>query len=136
MGPRVIRLALGARCLPMVGSHSETSLSVSDMTQGIASNCLLGLWPGTSSPIVIPDSVCPKVAVETFGGPAFEPLDRNGLGAQFLSLKGIGWGIFPSHRLTTAGAPFEVVSRGTAPAAAAVGCDAMSADGTLLCARD
>ena len=25
------------------------------------------------------------MAVETLGGPAFEPLDRNGLGAQFLS---------------------------------------------------
>ena len=25
------------------------------------------------------------MAIETFGGPAFEPLDRNGLGAQFLS---------------------------------------------------
>ena len=35
------------------------------------------------------------VAVETLGGPAFEPLDRNGLGAQFLSLEGIGWGNIP-----------------------------------------
>ena len=41
------------------------------------------------SPIVIPDSVCPGAAIETLGGLAFEPLDRNGLGAQFLSLKGI-----------------------------------------------
>ena len=72
------------------------------------------------SPIVIPNSVCPRAAVETFGGPAFKPLDRNGLGAQFLRLKGIGWGIFPSHRLTTVGAPFEVVPRGDrmAPAVA------------------
>ena len=69
------------------------------------------------------------MAVETLGGPAFEPLDRNGLGAKFLSLKGIGWGIFPSNRLTTAGAPFEAVSRGdgTAPAVAV--------DGTLLYVR-
>ena len=76
--------------------------------------------------------------METLGGPAFEPLDRNGLGAQFLSLKGIGWGIFPSHRLTTAGAPFEAVSRGdrTALAIALVGRDAMSTDGTLLCMHD
>ena len=77
------------------------------------------------------------MAVKTLGGLAFEPLDRNGLDAQFLSLKGIGWRIFPSHRLTTAGAPFEAVSRGdgTAPAVAVVGCDVMSMDGTLLCAR-
>ena len=72
-----------------------------------------------------------------WGSPAFEPLDRNGLGAQFLSLKGIGWGIFPSHRLMTAGAPFETVSRGDemTPTVAVVGCGAMSTDGTLLCAR-
>jgi len=91
------------------------------------------------SPIVIPDSICPGVAVETLGGPTFEPLDRNGLGAQFLSLKGIGWGIFPSHRLTTVGAPFEAVSWGdrTMPAITAVGCDTMSADGTYCaCAVD
>ena len=77
------------------------------------------------------------MAIETLGGPAFEPLDRNGLGAQFLSLKGIGWGIFSSHRLTTVGVPFEAVSRGDrmAPAIAVVGCDAMSVDGTLLCAH-
>ena len=75
--------------------------------------------------------------METLGGPAFEPLDRNGLGAQFLSLKGIGWGIFPSHRLTTAGMPFEAVCRGdrTAPAVATVECNVMSMDGTLLCVR-
>ena len=75
------------------------------------------------------------MAVETLRGPAFEPLDRNGLGAQFLSLKGIGWGIFPSHQLTTVGAPFEVVSQGDgmAPVVAVVRCDAMFADGTLLC---
>ena len=28
-------------------------------------------------------------------GLAFEPLDRNGLGAQFLSLEGIDWGNIP-----------------------------------------
>ena len=138
MGPRAVRLALGARCLPTVGSHSETSLPVSDMTQGIPSNCLLGPRPCTGSPLVIPDSVCPGAAVETLEDSAFEPLDRNGLGAQFLSLKGIGWGIFPSHRLTTAGAPFDAVPQGdrTVPAIAVVGCDATSADGTLfVCAR-
>ena len=72
------------------------------------------------------------MAIETLGGLAFEPLDRNGLGAQFLRLKGIGWGIFPSHRLTSVGAPFEVVSLGDemAPAVAAVECDAVSVDGT------
>ena len=77
------------------------------------------------------------MAVETLRSPAFEPLDRNGLGAQFLSLKGIRWGIFPSHRLTTVGVPFEAVPRGdgTAPAVAVVECDATSVDGTLLCAR-
>ena len=32
VGPRAVRLALGARCLPTVGSHSETSLPVSDTT--------------------------------------------------------------------------------------------------------
>ena len=32
VGPRAVRLAPGARCLPTVGSHSETSLLVSDMT--------------------------------------------------------------------------------------------------------
>ena len=53
---------------------------------------LLGPRPCTGSPIVIPDSVCPRVAIETLGGLAFEPLDHNGLGAQFLSLEGIGWG--------------------------------------------
>ena len=75
--------------------------------------------------------------METLGGPAFEPLDRNGLDAQFLSLKGIGWGIFPSHRLTTVGAPFEAVSRGdgTTPAVAVVECDTTSMNRTLLCAR-
>ena len=89
------------------------------------------------SPIVIPDSVCPGAAIETLGGLAFEPLDRNGLGAQFLHLKGIGWGIFPSHRPTMAGAPFEAVSRGDGmvPAVALVGRDTMSVDGTLLCVR-
>ena len=75
--------------------------------------------------------------METLGGPVFEPLDHIGLGAQFLCLKGIGWGIFPSHRLTTVGAPFEAVPWGdrTMHAIAVVGCDATSADGTLLCAR-
>ena len=81
------------------------------------------------SPIVIPDSVRSRAAVETFGGPAFEPLDRNGLGAQFLSLKGIGWGIFPSHRLTTAGAPFEAVFWGDGTASV------VAVDGTLLYVR-
>ena len=89
MGPRAARLAPGARCLPMVGSHSETSLSVSDMTYGIPSNCLLGPRSCTGSPIVISNFVCPEAAVETLGGLAFEPLDRNGFGAQFLSPKGI-----------------------------------------------
>ena len=86
-------------------------------------------------PIVIPDSVCPGAAVETLGGPAFEPQDRNGLDAQFLSLKRIGWGIFPSHRLTTAGTPFEAVSQGdgTMLVVTAVRCDVMSTNGTLLC---
>ena len=37
------------------------------------------------SPIVVLDSVCPGVAVETLGGPAFEPLECNGPSAQFLS---------------------------------------------------
>ena len=32
VGPRAVRWAPGARCLPTVGSHSETSLPVSDMT--------------------------------------------------------------------------------------------------------
>ena len=32
VGPRAVRLAPGARCLPSVGSHSETSLPVSDTT--------------------------------------------------------------------------------------------------------
>ena len=32
---------------------------------------------------------------ETLWGLAFEPLDCNGLGAQFLSLEGIGWGNIP-----------------------------------------
>ena len=32
VGPRAVRLAPGARCLPTVGSHSETSLLVLDMT--------------------------------------------------------------------------------------------------------
>ena len=32
VGPRAVRLALGARRLPTVGSHSETSLPVSDTT--------------------------------------------------------------------------------------------------------
>ena len=40
--------------------------------------------------LVILDSFCPGAAVETLRGPAFEPMDYNGLGAQFLSLKGIG----------------------------------------------
>ena len=78
------------------------------------------------------------MAIETLGGPVFEPLDCNGLGAQFLSLEGIGWGIFPSHWLTIVGAPFEVVSQGdrTVPAVAVVRCDVMSADGMLLCMHD
>ena len=74
-------MAPGARCLPSVGSHSETSLPVSDTTYGIPSNCLLGPRPCTGSSLVIPDSVCPGAAVETLGGPAFEPLDHNRLGA-------------------------------------------------------
>ena len=37
-----------------------------------------------------PRLCCPEASVETLGGPAFEPLDHNGLGAQFLSPKGIG----------------------------------------------
>ena len=32
VGPRAVQLAPGARCLPSVGSHLETSLLVSDMT--------------------------------------------------------------------------------------------------------
>ena len=32
VGSRAVRWALGALCLSMVGSHSETSLPVSDMT--------------------------------------------------------------------------------------------------------
>ena len=47
------------------------------------------------------------------GGPTFEPLDRSGLGAQFLCLKGIGWGIFPPPiGSTIVGAPFEVIFSG------------------------
>ena len=32
VGPGAVQLAPGARCLPTVGSHSETSLPVSDTT--------------------------------------------------------------------------------------------------------
>ena len=84
MGLRAARLALGARYLPTVGSHLETSLPVSDTIEDIQSNCLPKPRPCTGSPLVIPDSVCPRAAVETLGGLAFEPMDRNGLGAQFL----------------------------------------------------
>ena len=58
------------------------------------------------SPLVIPDSVCPGAAVETLEGPAFEPLDRNGLGAQFLSLKGIGWEDIPLPTADNGGCAF------------------------------
>ena len=36
MGPRAARLAPGARCLPTVGSYSETSLPVSDTIYVVA----------------------------------------------------------------------------------------------------
>ena len=65
------------------------------------------------SPIVVPDSVCPRVAIETLGGPAFEPLDRNGLGAQILRWEEIVRGIFPFYRLTTASAPFGAIPQGS-----------------------
>ena len=72
------------------------------------------------------------MAVETLRSLAFEPLDHNGLGAQFLRLKGIGWGTSPPIGLTTVGAPFEVIfpGRQTAPATTAVGRDAVAAVGT------
>ena len=57
MGPRAVRWALGARCLPTVGSHLETSPLVSDMTYGIPSDRLLRPRPCTGSPIVITNSV-------------------------------------------------------------------------------
>ena len=57
MGAEAVRWASVARCLPTVGSHSETSLSVSDTTWDAPSDCLLGPRPFVGSPKVIPDSV-------------------------------------------------------------------------------
>ena len=57
MGAEAIRWALVARCLPMVGSHSKTSLPISDMTWDAPSDCSLGPRPFIGSPKVVPDSV-------------------------------------------------------------------------------
>ena len=72
-----------ARCLPTVGSHSETSLPVSDTTWGVPSDRLLGPWPYVGSPTVVPDSVALGQLSKTLGGLAFEPLDHNGLNAPY-----------------------------------------------------
>ena len=57
MGAEAVRWASVARCLPTVGSHSETSLLVSDMTWDAMSNCSLGPRPFVGSPKVVPDSI-------------------------------------------------------------------------------
>ena len=44
--------------------------------------------------------------MKTLRGPAFKPLDHNGLGAQFLSLKGIGWGDIPLPLIDNGGHAF------------------------------
>ena len=62
------------------------------------------------------------------GGPAFEPLDRNGLGAQFLSLEGIGWGNMPLPSADNGRRAFLGGFSGLA--VAVVGCEAVSVDRT------
>ena len=57
MGAEAVRCASVARCLPTVGSHSETSLPVSDMTWDAPSDCSLRPRPFVGLPIVIPDSI-------------------------------------------------------------------------------
>ena len=50
------------------------------------------------SPIVVLDSAILGRLSKPSRGPAYEPLGRNGLGARFLHLKGIGWGGYFPHR--------------------------------------
>ena len=57
MGAEAVRWASVARCLPTVGSHSETSLPVSDTTQGVPSVSLAWASACVGSPVVAPDSV-------------------------------------------------------------------------------
>jgi len=57
VGAEAVRWASVARCLPTVGSHSETSLPVSDTTQGVPSVSLAWASACVGSPVVAPDSV-------------------------------------------------------------------------------
>ena len=113
----------GGSVPPYGGIPFRELLLVSDTTLGHPKQLLARASAMYGLAHSCPWLCCPEAAVETLEGPAFEPLDRKGLGAQFLSLEGIAWGIFPFHRLTTAGAPFAAVLRGAkkAPAVAADG---------------
>ena len=82
------------------------------------------------SPAVVPDSVALGRLSKPLGGPAFEPLDRNGFRAGFLHTKGIGRREYLPYWLGTGGAPFEAVSWGVETTPAAIVAERGVVDGT------
>ena len=79
MGAGAVRWALVARCLPTVGSHSETSLPVLDMTLDVPSDHSLGPWPYAGSPIVVPNSVALGWLSKPLGAQPSNPWTVTGL---------------------------------------------------------
>ena len=85
MGAEAVRWALVARCLPTVGSHSETSLPVSDTTQGVLSVSLAWASACVGSPVVAPDSVALGRLSKPLGAQPSNPWTITGLGRLSLS---------------------------------------------------
>ena len=67
MGAEAVRWASVARCLPTVGSHSDTFLPVSDTTLGVPSVSLAWVSAHIGSPAVVPDSVILRRLSKPFG---------------------------------------------------------------------
>ena len=85
MGAEAVRWASVARCLPTVGSHSETSLPVSDTTQGVPSVSLAWASACVGSPVVVPDSVALGQLSKPLGAQLSNPWTVTGSGRLFLS---------------------------------------------------
>jgi hypothetical protein len=85
VGAEAVRWASVARCLPTVGSHSETSLPVSDTTQGVPSVSLAWASACVGSPVVVPDSVALGQLSKPLGAQLSNPWTVTGSGRLFLS---------------------------------------------------
>ena len=79
MGAEAVRWASVARCLPTVGSHSETSLPVSDTTQGVPSVLLAWASACVGSPVVVPDFVALGQLSKPLGAQPSNPWTVTGL---------------------------------------------------------